>query len=172
MSLPLGSLELSKSHLRGQQIWWSFSLFTTSKLLSFPNPMTWLNFPSGRLYFYKSFLVCGYLPRPALSRFFPWLYWDQVEQVCRLYWIHSLYQEFSIFRNTERQEYSCIPWHMALGLTAPTEALLLMDGCLISCLRRRKERRNILHCPDGDVTLLGYSLTEMVSLVMIIFHIL
>ena len=45
------------------------------------------------------------------------------------------------------------PLVYGLDPTIPTEALLFMYGCLISCLKGGTERRDVSHCHEVNLTL-------------------
>lgn len=58
-----------------------------------------------------------------------------------------------ITRHTGGQNSSWIPWSMVLDPTSPPEALLLMYGYLICCLKMGTKRRHISHCHEANLTL-------------------
>lgn len=88
-------------------------------------PMLCWTVSSSRGDFYKFFLICEYLPRLALTRYFSSAGCMWMGQVHWLPWIHSLYQGLVyLFSDTP------VGYKLTRSLGRVLEVLLFTNGCL------------------------------------------
>lgn len=116
--------------------------------------------PSRRLHFYKVSLVCGYLPRSALSLFpqgqpggfgaglLTPTGFAAHTKLC-----------LPITRCTGRQDSSPVPWCMVLHPTTFMEALLYVNGCLISCFFLKEQKGRTYYVTMVLMSLQNFSCT-------------